>query len=193
MYKKKVKNIGKYKNIYLSVGCLAVLSFLMYATGKTPEKFEAKETTAPIKIYEEEKEVNKIEVMFCCLDLENNKIAEVKEKISLEDYLQNPEKTLVKEYFNYIGNGKIVSPLCNKFKVDDVFLEDGKLRIDLVEVGEKKYKDEILKKVANFSNDLKKLAISETFKQLKNVEEYTITLNGDELEILSYISKIAST
>lgn len=192
MYKKNKVSIEKYKNIFFSVSCLVVLSVLMFITGKSPEKFQSTQTVAPLQIYDEKKEVNKIEVMFCCLDLENNKLIETKQKINLDKYLQNPEKTLIEEYFNYIGDGKVVSPLCNKVKVDKAVIEDGTLKIDLLEVGESKYNNEIIKKVSEFSNDLKKLAVAETLKQLKNVEGYEVTLNGDELEILSYISKVAS-
>ena len=193
MYKinsKKEKNLGKYKNMFFSISCLAILSLLMITTATSPEDFKSSETVAPLKIYEEENKVAQIEVNFSCLDLEKNKIVDIKEKVNLDKYIQNPEQVLITEYFNYVGDNTKASPICNKIKIDTVVLDKGVLKVDLLEVGEPKYQGEMLNKVSKFSNDLKKLALAQTLKQLKNVEKYEITLNGDELEILSYIEKV---
>lgn len=190
----KYKNIIlKYRYLCLSILCFLVLSFLMYVANAKQDLFESEVAAAPpIDIYKEEKEENKIEVTLTCIDLENMKLVDVKEKISLNKYLQNPEYTLVKAYLNYVGDGKVVSPICNYVELDKAYLDGRKLKIDLVNVGDLKYDEEVTKKISGYSNDSKKLAISQTLRQLKDVDEYEITLNGDKVEILSYVSKIAS-
>lgn len=187
------KYLDKYKYLFLSVVCLALLSVLMYMSNNNQDMFKkAQEVAAPIKIYEEKDEKNSIEISFTSLNLDEGKLVDVKEKINLATYLQNPEYTLVKEYFNYKGDGKSFSPICNFVEVDKVSVENRVLKIDLISVGEKKYTDEIIEKISKFNNDLKELAVKQTFTQLKNVDSYEITLNKDKLESFSYINKTVS-
>ncbi|MEG0073183.1 MAG: GerMN domain-containing protein [Clostridia bacterium] len=186
-----IGNVKKYKYMYLSVMCLSVLSVLIYMSSNNQEMFATNvQNPKEIGVYAEDNS-NKIEVTFSCIDLSTNKVVDVKEKVDLKKYLENPEFTLVNEYLNYIGIDKIVSPLCNKIVLGDVRIEERTLKIDISNVGEYKYMEATRKKIEAFSNDSKKLACMQTLKQLKNVDQIKFTLDGKEIKDLSYIKGVS--